>query len=141
MRIVLGTNVLLVALPAQSPFFPIFKAFLDEKITLCISNEILSEYEEMLGKRYGMALTETRLNDIFKMSNVKKVETYYHWQLIRQDPDDNKFVDCALAANADFLVTNDRHFDILRTVEFPQVNIIKAEAFLNVLPSLYHDHS
>lgn len=137
MRIVLDTNVLLVALPAQSPFFPIFQAFLDEKITLCISNEILSEYEEQLGKRYGMALTETRLNDIFKMNNVKKVEAYYHWQLIRQDPDDDKFVDCAIAANADFIVTNDRHFDILRTVEFPLVDIIKAEAFLNVLPSLY----
>ncbi len=137
MRIVLDTNVLLVALPAQSPFFPIFQAFLDEKITLCISNEILSEYEEQLGKRYGMALTGTRLNDIFKMNNVKKVEAYYHWQLIRQDPDDDKFVDCAIAANADFIVTNDRHFDILRTVEFPLVDIIKAEAFLNVLPSLY----
>jgi uncharacterized protein len=137
MKIVLDTNVLLVALPRHSPFYPIYKAFLDEKISLCISNEILFEYEEQLSVRYGMTQTDLHLSEIFKMKNVKKIDTYYHWGLISQDPDDNKFVDCAIAANANFLVTNDRHFKILRDVEFPKVNVIKAEEFLTVISTYY----
>ncbi|RZJ58302.1 MAG: PIN domain-containing protein [Hymenobacter sp.] len=46
------------------------------------------------------------------------------------DPDDNKFVDVAIAANADLLITNDKHFDILKQIEFPRVSIISFQLFL-----------
>jgi len=44
--------------------------------------------------------------------------------------DDNKFFDIAIAANVDYLVTNDRHFDKLKQLTFPKVNIINSEDFL-----------
>ena len=47
--------------------------------------------------------------------------------------DRNKFVDCAIAVSADFIVTNDRHFDILKDIPFPIVDTIKAEDFLILL--------
>ena len=53
--------------------------------------------------------------------------------MITNDADDNKFVDCAIAANADYIVTNDKHFQILQTVDFPKVNIISVEEFRNLL--------
>lgn len=46
---------------------------------------------------------------------------------------DNKFVDCAIASNADYLVTNDKHFDILKKVDFPKVNTIKIDKFIKFL--------
>lgn len=49
------------------------------------------------------------------------------------DPDDNKFVDCAIASNADFIVTEDRHFQLLKDVPFPRVNVIGIEEFKEVL--------
>ena len=52
------------------------------------------------------------------------------------DKDDNKFVDCAVSCNADYLVTNDRHFDILASIEFPKVITIKAKEFLAMLERL-----
>ena len=50
--------------------------------------------------------------------------------------DDNKFVDCAIAANADYLVTNDRDFSVLKKVEFPKIILIKIDEFIKVLESL-----
>ena len=43
--------------------------------------------------------------------------------LIQSDSDDNKFVDCCITANAQYIVSNDRHFDILKHIEFPHVNV------------------
>ena len=49
------------------------------------------------------------------------------------DPDDNKFVDCALNAGADYIVTDDRHFNILKTFDFPQIKVINIETFKRIL--------
>ncbi|MCB0562358.1 MAG: PIN domain-containing protein, partial [Phaeodactylibacter sp.] len=56
--------------------------------------------------------------------NVELVTRYYKWNLIAEDPDDNKFVDCAVASNATFIVTHDRHFNVLKKVDFPKVEVI-----------------
>ncbi len=64
------------------------------------------------------------------IENVKKVDVYYKWNLIEQDPDDNKFVDCAIASGTDYIVTNDRHFNILKKIEFPKLYILSVDDFL-----------
>lgn len=45
----------------------------------------------------------------------------------------NKFVDCAVSCGADYLVSNDRHFEILASIEFPRLKVVKAEEFLKIL--------
>ncbi|HEX8459930.1 MAG TPA: PIN domain-containing protein, partial [Segetibacter sp.] len=60
----------------------------------------------------------------------------YNWNLISTDPDDNKFIDAFIAANADYLVTNDAHFNEVKKTPFPPVNIISADEFLEVLKEL-----
>ncbi len=49
--------------------------------------------------------------------------------LINKDPDDNKFVDCAIFANADFIVSDDKHFNELGSVEFPKVLVVCLDDF------------
>ena len=51
-------------------------------------------------------------------------------ELITQDPDDNKFVDCAFAAGADYLVSEDTHFNILRDTPFPLLNLVTLDEFM-----------
>lgn len=51
----------------------------------------------------------------------------YHFSLVIADPDDNKFVDCAIAAHAKFIVTEDSHFNILRDIPYPKVDIIRLD--------------
>ena len=55
------------------------------------------------------------------------------FELITQDPDDNKFVDCAIAANASYVVTNDHHFDVLKGLNYPPIDVIKLEEFMKLL--------
>jgi predicted nucleic acid-binding protein len=56
--------------------------------------------------------------------------------LITQDPDDNKFVDCAFAANAEYLVSDDKHFKILERTPFPQLNLVTMADFLPIVSKL-----
>lgn len=58
---------------------------------------------------------------------------YYRWNLIKADPDDNKFADCAIAGRADSLVTNDKHFKVLKDIDFPRVTVVTPEEFENLL--------
>lgn len=113
MRIVLDTNVLLVSLPGQSPFHPIYRAVVEGYIQLFVTNEILTEYEEVISSRLGVTRTEVQIRELLNLPTVFLVDVYFNWYKIDADPDDNKFVDCAIACGADYLVTNDRHFNVL----------------------------
>ena len=61
------------------------------------------------------------------------VNPYFTWQLIEADKDDNKFVDCAIAANTDYIVTHDKHFNVLKKIDFPKVNIINIQQLKQLL--------
>lgn len=67
---------------------------------------------------------------IINLPNVEKIEISYKWNLITTDPDDNKFVDCAIAGRVKYIVTNDRHFNILKDIQFPKVDIMSIQDFL-----------
>jgi putative PIN family toxin of toxin-antitoxin system len=135
MKIVLDTNVLLVSFAKKSPFRPIFDSFLKEQITLCVSTEILLEYEEIIGRHLGEKLASNVLQLIENAPNVEWITNYYRWELVEVDPDDNKFVDCAIACNAKYLVSNDRHFQFLTEIDFPKVALLSAEEFIELLKS------
>lgn len=65
--------------------------------------------------------------------NVEFITKYFRWNLISVDPDDNKFVDCAVSCNAKFLVTNDKYFNILKDLEFPKIEVIGVDYFKSIL--------
>ena len=67
------------------------------------------------------------------MSTTYFQDSYYHFGLITEDPDDNKFVDCAIAADAELIVTNDKHFDVLKTVAWPKLTIINLKEFADLM--------
>ena len=61
------------------------------------------------------------------------VQVFYHLHLITTDPDDDKFVDCAFKANARYIVTEDHHYDVLRNIPFPKIEVVDIDEFLKVL--------
>lgn len=133
LKIVLDTNILLVSVSPRSPYRWIFDYFVDERFTLCVTTEILFEYEEILGKHMGSKVAETILQIIENAVNVQLITRYYKWNLIEADPDDNKFSDCAIAANADFIVTHDKHFNILDSIDFPKIKTLDISGFREYL--------
>ena len=50
--------------------------------------------------------------------NIWQIEPQFRFAIITQDPDDNKFCDCAIAAEADFVVTDDAHFAALKSAGY-----------------------
>ena len=103
------------------------------KFQLVISNEILSEYIEILGRKTNSIIANNVAELLLTLKNVRKSEVYYRWNLIKADADDNKFADCAIAANADFIVSNDRHFGELKNIDFPKIKVINSENLLLLL--------
>lgn len=114
MRVVLDTNVLLVSIAPKSVYRPIFEALLAKKYELIVSNDVLSEYREIFEQRANPIVAINVLEALTNLSNVVRQEIYVKWNIIDVDKDDNKFVDCAIAGNCNYLVTNDKHFNILK---------------------------
>ena len=77
--------------------------------------------------------TNCLLNFIFYSPNALMVTPFFQWNLIAVDPDDNKFVDCALNAGCDYIVSNDKHFNVLKSIEFPPIKVIDIDTLKNLL--------
>ena len=128
--IVLDTNCLIQALPSRSMYHKIWTDFLAGKYRLCVSNEILSEYEEILAMYTTPEIAHNVVEAIARHPLTLYRESYYHFHLLADiDKDDDKFVDCAITAGADYIVTEDNHFNCLKQIPFPQLNVLTLDEF------------
>lgn len=62
-----------------------------------------------------------------------KFDPHFKFNLIKTDPDDNKFVDCAIVAGAKCIVTEDKHFGVLDSITFPHVDVVGIDTFVSTL--------
>ena len=131
--IVLDTNCLLQALPSKSPYHKIWTDVLDGKISLCVNTDILEEYEEVIARKSTPEIARNIVEAIANLSTTTFQNTYVHFELLPADSDDNKFVDCAVASDAEYIVTNDKHFNPLKEIPWPKVEIIKITEFIKQL--------
>lgn len=132
-RIVLDTNCLLMSIPRKSPYHQILLDFLAGKYLLCVSNEVVLEYEEILTRKVGSLVANNIINAILASSNTIFINPQKRYQLIKSDPDDNKFVDCAISANAKYIVSQDHHYDVIRFNPEFDFTTIDIDAFLAIL--------
>ena len=129
-RVVLDTNSLISSLSRRGNYYPIWKSFQEGKYILCVSNEIIEEYTEIIGRLMTPEIADHIIALLLKSKNVDLIFPQFRLGLIQADPDDNKFVDCAFAANATYIVSNDNHFDILKEIKFPEILVLKLKEFL-----------
>ncbi len=136
-RIVLDTNCLVSSLKRSSIYYPIWRDFVAGKYCLCFTDDILNEYQEIIEQRTGSVdIARNVIAAILNRSNTQHIDVYYHFELIQADLDDNKFVDCAIKAAAKYIVSNDKHFNVLKSIPFPRVDVIGIEQFLEELKKL-----
>lgn len=133
MRIVLDTNSLIIALSSKNKYGVVWKAFLEGRYTLCVSNEILEEYVEVIGRNLSPTLADMVAYAILLHKNVERIDHHFRFGLITADADDIKFVDCAIIAGAKYIVTEDRHFNVLKEIQFPKVEIVGIDRFAEML--------
>jgi putative PIN family toxin of toxin-antitoxin system len=132
-RLVLDTNSLIQCLPSRSRYHIVWNSFIEGTNILCVTNEILEEYIEILQKLVSVDITENIIKTILNSPFTEFITPYYHFELIQVDMDDNKFVDCAIASNAKCIITNDHHYDILMQIPFPKVVVKTIQEFTSEL--------
>ncbi len=98
-----------------------------------LNTHIRSPYNPQLGRFYSPTLAENVLKLLINIPKIEKVDLYFNWNLISNDADDNKFVDCAIACGADYIVTHDKHFRVLKDIPFPKVNCLSIDELKEIL--------
>lgn len=131
--VVLDTNCLLQSLSQRSQYYKVWEDFVMGRYVLCVSNEILEEYEEIISSHMSSLAARIAMETILRANNVVRVDAQFRFNLITADIDDNKFVDCAIIANADYIVSEDSHFNVLKSIPFPRVEVKRLREFYEEL--------
>ncbi len=134
-KIVLDTNSFVSSISKQSDSYIVWRDLQDGVYTLFVTDEIINEYQEIIEKYTTAMIAENIINTLLSLNNVVFVHPRFRFEVIKQDPDDNKFVDCAITANAKVIVTDDSHFKVLDMIPFPKVHHINLEQFTEILLS------
>jgi uncharacterized protein len=135
LKIVIDTNVLVSALSSKSNYHWLLELLLEEKFDLYITDEIFFEYQEVLKAKYSDSVATNFLTALKELPNVYFTHVYFRWNLIR-DADDNKFVDCYVAAGANYLLSHDSHFSILKQIAFPTVSVLRINEFESAIKGI-----
>lgn len=140
MIVCIDTNVVLRALCGGNPCQPILEAWIEGRVTWAVSTEILLEYEEVVTRLSGAPRWRklARLMDLVELTegNLRRVTPSFHFGVVSADPDDNKFADCAIAAGADFVITEDAHFAVLAEAGFKAKAIAPQDFIARILPTV-----
>ena len=126
MRILIDTNILISGL-----FFgglpKKLLAELDENFNVCVNEKILSEYNQQIDKK--ISNPKYNLNEKIRekfFSSLKSFEIKSDLKICR-DPDDDKFINCAIDAKAIYIVSGDN--DLLTIKNFAGIEIVTAREF------------
>lgn len=135
MKVVIDTNIFVISLSRRSPYHDVFKAIVEGRYTLVVSHEILLEYEEILAIKYGVEATKFFLDLLEELPNVEYVHRFFHFHLLK-DADDDKFIDVSFRSNAQYIVSEDKGFKILKQVKFPKLTWLRINEFMKILNEL-----
>ena len=132
-KIVLDTNCLIASLSRRGQYYPVWKGLQAGEYILCVSTDILEEYAEIITQKTSVEVASNVIHLLLESQYVELVNPYFSLHLIEEDHDDDKFVDCAFAANATYIVSDDSHFDELRNITFPELLVLKLKEFIETL--------
>ncbi len=133
MTVVIDCNIFVRCLSSYSPYHSIYKSLISSKFTLAVTSDILLEYEEIVQLKYNTTTSSSLISLLLELPNVVLIHPHYKWNLIQMDQDDNKYCDCAIASQSSFIVTEDRHFDVLRGIPFPSLNVVSIDEFIKLI--------
>ena len=138
MTFCVDTNVLLPMLSLTHPARAIRLAWMQGRFIWALSTEILLEYEEIALPRIGQRRWQ-EFRDLLELAsvlhgNVRKTSPTYRFHIITACPDDDKFADCAITAEADYIITSDKHFNALIGSGYKPQPITQEEFIARFLP-------
>ena len=136
MKVTTDTNVLVSATFWTGDSYKILKSINENKIELVLSEEIIEEYFDVASRREIMEKIENKKLTISEIvdsviRNATIVEPKEKFNIVEDDLDDNKIVECAVEGKVDFIISQDSH--LLKIREFRGIKTISPKDFLNIL--------
>jgi uncharacterized protein len=126
--LVIDTNVLISSFFGGNPK-RVIDLWRTGKAVLCLSDEILREYLRVIVRLPIAPETKRGLLAILQeQRNIEWFSPPSHHAVIKEDPEDDKFIDCAVAAKADCLISGDAH--LLKVKKYQTIPIISPKDFL-----------
>ncbi len=131
MKTVLDSNVYISSILTKGAANKVVRMAIQERFTNFVSTEILKEVEEKLLTKFKEPKEKVEAQLALITSFSKIIEPKIKVNVVKRDPDDNKIIECALEANADFIVSNDN--DLLNLIKFRKTRIVSSKEFLKIL--------
>ncbi len=130
MRVVLDTNVYISAILFGGNCEEVLKLAHQGAFTVAVSKKILDEIKSVLKEKFHW--TDKQIADVIKY--IKEIASVMNpnisLNIIKEDPADNKIIECAVASNASFIVSGDKH--LLSVKEYAGIKIVSPIAFLKL---------
>ena len=128
-KVVIETNVFISSFFGGIPR-EIINLWRDGQITICISQSILEEYIKVLN-RLGIDKHEiTKLTKLFAEGyNLIFAATTPKIEIVKDDPDDNKFIECAVELGAKTIISGDNH--LLKIGKYIDIKILSPREFMH----------
>ena len=133
-RVVLDTNVFISCFILSKVPHPIVEAWQKERFVWILSQDIQDEYLSVIGRpKFCLTIQEVEnfsnlLERAIGMGLIEKVESVSELNVVKEDPKDNKFLECAIAGEADYIVSGDHH--LLNLQKYKNIRMISLREFL-----------
>ncbi len=129
LRTVIDTNIFISSFCGGKPK-EVISLWINGEIIICLSEPILTEYLRVMIEKLHLGKDKIdRLVNLFKEKhNLMDVNPTIHFDIIKDDPTDNIFIDCAVEAGANFIISGDSHLLSLKT--FQGIDIVSPATFL-----------
>ncbi len=134
LRIVLDTNALISAILFGGKPRQILEKAIRGETRLCISEPILEEFRGVLQRPkfdYSPEMIQILITELAGISDFVNVSKTI--DVVVEDPEDNRILECAVEAKANYIVTGDSH--LLKLSRYQNIEIVNAVAFLEKLNS------
>jgi putative PIN family toxin of toxin-antitoxin system len=130
LKIVIDTNIYISAIFWGGKPREVIDLGRDNSVRIFTSSEIVNEISEKLRLKFKIPENEVSQILIDLSTFTFPVEVTKNYQVIHDDPDDDKFIDCAVQSDADYIVSGDRH--LLNLGDYAGTKILKASEFLSI---------
>lgn len=131
LRVTADTNILISALNfREGKPFQLLELARQGKISLTVSEPILTEMADVLRRKFGWPEERIARGREWITDMARIVTPAVRLEVIKEDPADNKILECAMTAGSDFIVSGDK--DLLRLGRYDSIRVLNAADFLGV---------
>ena len=131
LKVVIDTNVYISAIFWNGNPRKIIELGRDGKIEIYTSKDIIGEISDVLMRKFKLESYDVERILIDFSSFTILVNPIQSLKIIKQDPDDDKFIECAVSCDADYIISGDRH--LINLKEYKDIRILNPLEFLLII--------